>query len=136
MWITGRLIKDPELSTTSKGTPNCQFCIAVNRPITRDGEKQTDFINCIVWNRQAENLVKYQRKGNLIGVQGQFRTDKYEVNGETKYKSYILGEEVEYMESKKDAPVEEKQEMNEFNDMSTKTITQDTMEIKDSDLPW
>ena len=134
--ITGRLTKDPELSTTSKGTPNCQFCIAVNRPVVRDGVRETDFINCIVWNKQAENLVKYQRKGNLIGVQGQFRTDKYEVNGETKYKSYILGEEVEYMESKKDAPVEEKQEMNEFNDMSTKTITQDTLEIKDSDLPW
>ena len=136
VWLTGRLTKDPELSTTSKGTPNCQFCIAVNRPVVRDGVRETDFINCIVWNKQAENLVKYQKKGNLIGVQGQFRTDKYEVNGETKYKSYILGEEVEYMESKKDTPVEEKQEMNEFNDMSTKTITQDTLEIKDSDLPW
>lgn len=136
VWLTGRLTKDPELSTTSKGTPNCQFCIAVNRPVVRDGVRETDFINCIVWNKQAENLVKYQRKGNLVGVQGQFRTDKYEVNGETKYKSYILGEEVEYMESKKDAPVEKKQEMNEFNDMSTKTITQDTLEIKDSDLPW
>lgn len=136
VWLTGRLTKDPELSTTNKGTPNCQFCIAVNRPVVRDGVRETDFINCIVWNKQAENLVKYQSKGNLIGVQGQFRTDKYEVNGETKYKSYILGEEVEYMESKKDAPVEEKQEMNEFNDMSTKTITQDTLEIKDSDLPW
>lgn len=136
VWLTGRLTKDPELSTTSKGTPNCQFCIAVNRPVVRDGVRETDFINCIVWNKQAENLVKYQKKGNLIGVQGQFRTDKYEVNGENKYKSYILGEEVEYMESKKDTPVEEKQEMNEFNDMSTKTITQDTLEIKDSDLPW
>lgn len=136
VWLTGRLTKDPELSTTSKGTPNCQFCIAVNRPVVRDGVRETDFINCIVWNKQAENLVKYQSKGNLIGVQGQFRTDKYEVNGETKYKSYILGEEVEYMESKKDAPVEEKQEINEFNDMSTKTITQDTLNITDEDLPF
>ena len=133
VWLTGRLIKDPELSKTSKGTPNCQFCIAVNRPVVRDGVKETDFINCIVWNKQAENLVKYQRKGNLIGIQGQFRTDKYEINGETKYKSYILGEEVEFMEPKKDIP---KDEEKEFESMSTKTITQDTLEIKDSDLPF
>ena len=133
MWLTGRLIKDPELTKTVKGTPNCQFCIAVNRPVVKDGVKETDFINCIVWNKQAENLVKYQRKGNLIGIQGQFRTDKYEINGQTKYKSYILGEEVEFMEPKKDIP---KDEEKEFENMSTKTITQDTLEIKDSDLPW
>lgn len=136
VWLTGRLIKDPELSKTNKGTPNCQFCIAVNRPVVRDGVKETDFINCIVWNKQAENLVKYQRKGNLIGVQGQFRTDKYEINGETKYKSYILGEEVEFMEPRKDTPEDEKQEETIYNNMSTKTITQDTLNITDEDLPF
>ena len=145
MWITGRLIKDPELLTTSKGTPNCQFCIAVNRPVVRDGVKETDFINCIVWNKQAENLVKYQRKGNLIGVQGQFRTDKYEINGETKYKSYVLGEEVEFMEPKKDIPNDEKQEekqvereakKEETNNGGFRTFRLDEIEIKDEDLPW
>ena len=131
--MTGRLIKDPELTRTVKGTPNCQFCIAVNRPVVKDGVKETDFINCIVWNKQAENLVKYQRKGNLIGVQGQFRNDKYEVNGQTKYRSYVLGEEVEFLEAKKDIP---KDEEKEFKKVSSKTITQDTFEITDEDLPW
>lgn len=138
--MTGRLIKDPELTKTSKGTPNCQFCIAVNRPVVRDGVKETDFINCIVWNKQAENLVKYQRKGNLIGVQGQFRNDKYEINGETKYKTYVLVDEVEFMEAKKDIPNDEKQEEKEVEKESTnggyRTFRLDEIEIKDEDLPW
>jgi single-strand DNA-binding protein len=133
VWITGRLIKDPELTKTTKGTPNCQFCIAVNRPVIRDGKKEADFINCIVWNKQAENLVKFQRKGNLIGVQGQFRTDKYEVNGQTRYKSYVLADEVEFMEPKKDIPNDEKQE---FENASVKTVTQESIEINDEDLPF
>lgn len=133
VWITGRLIKDPELTKTVKGTPNCQFCIAVNRPVIRDGKKEADFINCIVWNKQAENLVKFQRKGNLIGVQGQFRTDKYEVNGQTRYKSYVLADEVEFMEPKKDIPNDEKQE---FENASVKTVTQESIEINDEDLPF
>lgn len=101
--------------------------------------KETDFINCIVWNKQAENLVKYQRKGNLIGVQGQFRNDKYEINGETKYKSYVLGEEVEFMEPKKDMSNDKKQEIEKepktgFENM--KSFTLDDIEIRDEDLPW
>lgn len=132
VWITGRLIKDPELTKTIKGTPNCQFCLAVNRPIVRDGKKEADFINCIVWNKGAENLVKYQRKGNLLGIQGQFRTDIYEVKGEKKYKSYILVEEVEFLDYKKDNPVDNK----EYKDISAKTPRQESVEISDDDLPW
>ena len=132
VWITGRLIKDPELTKTIKGTPNCQFCLAVNRPVIRDGKKEADFINCIVWNKQAENLVKYQRKGNLIGIQGEFRTDIYEVKGEKKYKSYVLVNELEFLDSKKDNPVDNK----EYKDISAKTPRQETINYSDDDLPW
>lgn len=132
VWITGRLVKDPELTKTIKGTPNCQFSLAVNRPVIRDGKKEVDFINCIVWNKGAENLAKYQRKGNLLGIQGQFRTDIYEVKGEKKYKSYILVEEVEFLDYKKDNPVDNK----EYKDISAKTPRQESVEISDDDLPW
>ena len=92
-----------------------------------------DFITCIVWNKQAENLVKYQRKGNMIGIQGQLRVDTYETNGERKYKTYVLVENIEFLEARKDITNDEEKE---FNKISSKTITQDTIEITDSDLPW
>lgn len=141
VWITGRLIKDPELTKTTKGTPNCQFCLAVNRPIVRDGKKETDFINCIAWNKQAENLVKFQRKGNLLGIQGQMRIDTYEINGEKKYKNYVLVEEIEFMEAKKEMPNDEKREEKEAerkaqNNGGYKSIRLDEIEINDEDLPW
>lgn len=132
-FITGRISNDLKLESTKSGISVCHFSIATNRPVVRDGEKEVDFISCIVWNKQAENFVKYQRKGNLIGIEGQLRVDRYEINGEKKSKSYVLCEKIEFLEAKKDIP---KDEEKEFNRISSKTITQDTIEIKDDDLPW
>lgn len=126
-FITGRLTKDPVLEHTKNGVPTCQFNVATNRPVIRDGKREADFITCIAWNKQAENLTKYQRKGNLIGVQGSLRIDNYEINGEKRYKTYILVENVEFFDSKKKEEIE---------NLSTKTITQETIEIEDEDLPW
>lgn len=131
--ITGRIVKDPVLEYTKSKIPTCQFTIATNRPVTRDGEKQTDFITCVIWNKAAENLVKYQRKGNMIGVYGNLRVDNYEVNGERKYKTYILVQEVEFLEAKKDIS---KDEEREFDKVSSKTLTQETIQITDDDLPF
>ena len=132
-WITGRITKDLTLEHTKSGTAVCQFSIATNRQITRDGEKQVDFINCVVWNKQAENLAKYQSKGNLIGIQGQLRVDNYETNGEKKHKTYVLCENIEFLGSKKETTSDERKE---FDDMSTKTVTQDSINITDADLPF
>lgn len=66
--LVGRLTKDPELKMTENTKREvCQFTIAVNRPYTNeDGERKADFINCVVWDKLAENLSKYQRKGNQV----------------------------------------------------------------------
>ena len=91
VFLIGRLTKNPELKSTTNGKSVCQFSIAVNRNHTNaNGEKEVDFINCIVWDKQAENLFKYQKKGNMIAVFGELRNDSYEVNGEKKYKSYVI----------------------------------------------
>ena len=76
--LTGRITKDPVLEHTKNGTPICQFNIATNRPVIRDGKREVDFITCIIWNKSAENLVKYQRKGNLIAVLD-FFYNKYQI---------------------------------------------------------
>lgn len=80
------------------------------------------------WNKQAEVLCKYQKKGNLLGVQGAFRVDKYESKGETRYKSYVLCQDIEFLSSKK---INE-----EMNNLSIKTETQETIEYDDGDLPF
>ena len=131
-FITGRIATNLELRCTTTGKSICDFRIATNRPVVRDGKREADFISCVVWNKQAENLVKYQRKGNLIGIQGEFRTDIYEVKGEKKYKSYVLVNELEFLDSKKDNPVDNK----EYKDISVKTPRQESIEITDNDLPW
>ena len=131
--LTGRLTKDLVLEHTKQGTPLCQFTLATNRPVIRDGKRETDFITCIIWNKQAENLVKYQRKGNLLGIQGELRVDTYESDGKRKYKSYVLVEEVEYLESKKDMT---KDEEVDFNKVSAKTNREEQITITDSDLPF
>lgn len=133
VFLTGRITKNPELESTKSGISVCHFNIATNRPVVRDGEKKADFITCVVWNKQAENFVKYQRKGNMIGIQGQLRIDNYEVNGEKKYKTYVLVENIEFLEAKKDIP---KDEEKEFEKVSSKTITQENIEYTDQDLPW
>lgn len=131
--LTGRLTKDLVLEHTKQGTPLCQFTLATNRPVIRDGKRETDFITCIIWNKLAENLVKYQRKGNLLGIQGELRVDTYESDGKRKYKSYVLVEEVEYLESKKEMT---KDEEVDFNKVSAKTNREEQITITDSDLPF
>lgn len=129
VWLTGRITKKPELRYTPNNKAVCDFTIATNRPVVRDGEQKADFITCRVWNNQAENLCKYQDKGNLVGVVGELRADSYEVNGEKKYKTYIIVSQIEFLESK---PKED------FKEASIKTDFQapQQMEIKDSDLPF
>lgn len=131
VFLTGRLTKDPVLEHTTKGTPFCRFNIATNRPVVREGEEKADFITCMSWNKQAEVLCKYQKKGNLIGVQGAFRVDKYESQGETRYKSYVLCQEIEFLSSKKTNV--EKEYVDNF---SVKTETQETIEYDEGDLPF
>lgn len=102
--ITGRLARDPELRYTGSNVPVCEFTVATNRPVNRDGEKVADFITCVAWRGLGENVSKYQRKGNLVGIVGSMRTDTYDKADGTKgYKTYVLADEVEFLESKKTA---------------------------------
>lgn len=122
-------MRDLELRETKSGTKVCEFTLATNRPVVRDGEKAADFVNCIVWNNQAENLCKYQDKGSLIAVFGELRTDSYEIEGQKRYKTYVLVSNVEFLSKKTEST-------QDINKISSKTEVQQTIEYSDSDLPW
>lgn len=77
--LIGRLVKDPELSKASNDLSYCKFSLAVDRAYKNTtGEKVTDFINCVAWRVQAENLCKFMRKGNQIMVEGELQVRSYE----------------------------------------------------------
>lgn len=98
--IIGRIANDLQLVNTANNNKKCEFSIAVDRV----GTDKTDFIPVVVWNKQAENLVKYQKKGSLIAVDGSNRVDKYvNENGENRYKHYILANNIQFLGTKTDS---------------------------------
>lgn len=101
--LVGRLTKDPELKMTENTKREvCQFTIAVNRPYTNDdGERKADFINCVVWDKLAENLSKYQKKGNQVAVEGRIQTRNYEdKDGKKVYVTEIFVSNITFLDSK------------------------------------
>ena len=94
IWICGNI--STELNLKEIGNNKlCEFSVAVRRD-----EKTTDFINCVVWNKQAENLAKYQSKGSKISVLGSLCVDKYQAGDKTRYKTYVRVNEIEFLGSK------------------------------------
>lgn len=95
--LIGNLTRDPELRYTQNNIPVAHFTIAVNRPVQKDKEQETDFIDVVVWNKQAENVNKYLKKGGKVAVEGSIKTGTYEKDGK-KYKSFdINAERVEFL---------------------------------------
>ena len=81
--LTGRLTRDPEaIVTTSSGAKYSRFTIAVGRIGAKEGAQSADFIPCIAWNKTAEILTQYCKKGQMIGVNGRLNVTPYEKNGE------------------------------------------------------
>ena len=92
--LMGRLTKDVELNYSKNGKAFTRFSIAINRI----GEG-TDFINCVAWEKTAETIAEYFKKGQRILVQGSIRTGSYERNGQTVYTTDVLVNRFEFIES-------------------------------------
>ena len=94
----GNLTRDPEYSTTPNGTAVCKMSIAVNRNFTNaNGKRETDYFNVVAWRTLADNCAKYLEKGKKIAVVGSLQTRSYESNGEKKYVTEIMADEIEFL---------------------------------------
>lgn len=114
--LIGRLTKDPELRKTPTDLSVCQFTIAVNREYSKNEEQQTDFINCVAWRNQADNLCKYQHKGNLIAVDGSIQVKTYDDDkGIKKYVTEVVANHIDFIEKKEQAPAPTPYEMASAN---------------------
>lgn len=112
--LCGRLTYTPELRYTQSNIAYSKFTIAVNR-ISK--EKSTDFINCVVWNNQAENLCKYTEKGNLISVTGKLQSGSYDKPDGTKnYYMEVLANTINFLSTKEKARKKEEETDESLND--------------------
>jgi single-strand DNA-binding protein len=98
--LVGNLTRDPELSTVPSGVSVCKFSIAVNRRQSKDGTRETDFFNIVVWRTIGENCAKYLKKGNRVGVVGEMHFRNYEQDGVKKTYSEVVADEVEFLTPK------------------------------------
>jgi single-strand DNA-binding protein len=98
--LVGRLTKDPELRYTPSGVAMARFTLAVNRTFSnQQGEREADFINCVVWRKQAENTANYLKKGSLAGVEGRIQTGSYEgQDGKRVYTTDVVADSVQFLE--------------------------------------
>lgn len=131
--LVGRLVRDPELRYTPSNQAVATFSLAVNRNFkSQNGESEADFINCVIWRQQAENLANWAKKGALIGITGRIQTRSYEnQQGQRVYVTEVVAENFRLLESRKDRggqPAVDRQP-----DFSRQA---EQMNILDSDLPF
>lgn len=100
--LVGNLARDPELTTTSNGVAVCRFSVAVSRRYANsDGERETDFLNIVVWRNLGENCHKFLKKGSKVGIVGNIQSRSYDATDGTKrYVTEIVAEEVEFLSTK------------------------------------
>lgn len=102
VFLIGRLTRDPELRYTSTNLPVASFTVAVNRTFTnQSGEREADFINVVVWRKQAENIKNYLRQGSQIAIDGRLQTRSYDgEDGKKRYVTEVVADNVQFLDSK------------------------------------
>lgn len=138
--LVGRLTRDPDLRYTPNGVAVANFNLAVNRPFKdQNGESQADFINCVAWRKQAENLANFMKKGSQIGIDGRIQTRSYEdKDGKTVYVTEVVADSIQFLDSRKS----ETQRNNETNQQQAQQQSDpfqedgQAIDISDDELPF
>ena len=147
--LIGRLTRDPELKTTASGTATTTFSIAVDRNFVNQqtGQREADFINCVAWRKQAENIARYCTKGTQVAVEGRIQTRNYDAQDGTKrYVTEVICDNVSFLGSKSSNNASSFSESNysePSSDIETTNINDDPyanmgdeVALTDDDLPF
>ncbi|MBO4245235.1 MAG: single-stranded DNA-binding protein [Bacilli bacterium] len=143
--LIGRLARDPELRTTSSGIASLNFSLAVARNFTnQNGEREADFINCVAWRKQAENMAKYCNKGSQVAVEGRITTRSYDAQDGTKrYVTEVVCDNVTFLGSKGSSNNMNFNDDNGSKDLEVTDIPSDPYQdfgeeiaLSDDDLPF
>lgn len=100
--LVGRLVRDPEYRTTPSGVQVATFTLAVNRTFTnQQGEREADYINCVVFRKTAENVNQYLSKGKLAGIDGRLQSRSYDnKEGQKVFVTEVVCDNVQFLEPK------------------------------------
>lgn len=132
--LIGRLTRNVELRYTQSGKPCASFSIAINRPYSTNGQKETDFINIVAWDKLAENVNKYTFKGSLVGVEGRLQTRSFEgSDGKRKAITEVLANNIQFLEKKEEKHDEERQINDPFEEFGEKI--ENDLPVEEN-LPW
>lgn len=103
VFLIGRLTKDVELRYTQSQTACATFDLAISNGKDEQGnDRKADFIRCVIWEKQAENMTKYTHKGSQVAIEGSIKTDSYnDEQGNKKYRTYVLAKRVMFLDSKR-----------------------------------
>ena len=126
--LVGRMTKDAELRYTPSNVAVATFTLAVNRNFKKqDGEREADFVNCVICRQQAENLANWVKKGALIGVTGRIQTRSYKnQQGQRVYVTEVVAESFQLLESR----------VEQSNSQDGSFGNSNPMDIQDEDLPF
>lgn len=141
--LIGRICNDLEINQTGENKYT-RFTLAVNRTYTNeDGTRPADFISCVAWNKSAEIINQYFKKGSQIGVSGKIQTGSYDRQDGTKaYTTDIIVEGFDFLDKKEDRPAPEYTEQKNEEQTTTQNvggnsnINFDEVELTDEDLPF
>ena len=133
VFLIGRLTRDPELKYSQSGKAFCKFSVAVTREYNRD---EADFINCVAWDKRAETIAEYLRKGRRVALQGRLSVRSYEQNGETKWITEVIVDKFDFIDTTSggSSSYEEKKSSNAEPNFSSESVSEDP--IDDDDFPF
>ena len=131
--LVGRLVRDPELRYTPNNQAVATFSLAVNHNFkSQNGEREADFINCVIWRQQAENLANWAKKGALIGITGRIQTRSYEnQQGQRVYVTEVIADSFQLLERRDNGAKQQATDNNKYFSQNTAP-----MDISDDDLPF
>ena len=137
--LVGRLTKDVELRYTPSNVAVATFTLAVNRTFKNEnGDREADFINCVMWRQQAENLANWAKKGALIGITGRIQTRSYDnQQGQRVYVTEVVAETFQLLESKGQGNQQgqQRQAQQQSPDFS-RNANANPLDITEEDLPF
>ena len=137
--LVGRMAGDAELKYVNESMAVATFRLAVNRNFKgQDGKREADFINCVIWRQQAENLANWAKKGALIGITGRIQTRSYEnQQGQRVYVTEVVANDFQLLESRKDREAGPSQGYGQPDfGRQAEPMNANPMDISDDDLPF
>lgn len=134
--LVGRITKDPALRKTQNGTSVVSFTLACNRRVPSQGQ-DADFINCVAWNKTADFMAQYVRKGALLGIEGRIQTRNYDdKDGKRVYVTEVVCDSVQFLESKKASTEQAVANTQSYDALENDLNSVDSLDIASDDLPF